>query len=229
MLFADNVVAGPWQGSGLGDILPQGFQKGIDYTCNNSVCFAVARPGPVDTAFKNLQRAINRWSGKGNFPVIAVDGLIGSGTLAALQKAGAAMFETLPLGVKQLVQATFAKSVTRESTAQFAAETTKQLNDGADKLESAGALPPPRQASPPSSPPVVTPDVATDAPPANVPGSGPAPDGQSNLMWWLLGGFAVVATAGVVTVVVLRRRRRTTAVMTPVRGKGRPGRRAAAY
>jgi lysozyme family protein len=223
-MIMGNVVQGPWGESILDKI--QGFSQGVDYNCKSTICYGITKagekaPGAVHEAFVALQRAINRWSGKGNFPPIATDGKIGAGTVSALKRAGEAALEHLPVVLRQMAQSLFSGSLTKENAARFAMSLTKNLNEAADKLQAVGSLPPPKQTTlPPKSD-----EVATTASTSQIPSI--VSEEKSSLVWWLLGGFAAVAVAGVVTVAVVRRRR-IGAPATSRSMSHRPGRRQSA-
>lgn len=220
-MIMGQMVTGPWSGS-LG-----AYERGADFNCTTTICYGVtkqgeAKPGAVHQAFVNLQRAINRWSGKARFGAIAEDGFIGAGTVAALKKAGTAALDHLPVGVKQVAQALFTANVTKETIATNAQGLTERLNEAADRLESAGQLPPPRVAqdlppevqTPPTmplpSPPGTPNPIRPDQPTVVDVSLDPAPAGKSNMLLWVLGGAAVVAAAGIGTAIVMRRRSQTT-------------------
>lgn len=222
-MIMGSIVQGPWAGSGLA-----GLEQGTDFNCTSTSCSGIVQPGEsspgaVHQNFVNLQRAINRWSGKAGFGQIATDGLIGAATVGALQKAGNVMLGTLPGALATVARNLFASNLSKENVAANSVTLTDSLNDAADKLEAGGALPGPRPSgsgstAPPASsgtPSSGLPDVSTSSTP-----------GGGSLVWWLLGGFAVVATAGIATAVVLKRRKRKGA---PSSMSHRPGRRAHSY
>ncbi len=77
------------------------------------------------------------------FTSIAEDGKIGAATVTAMQKAGNAALDVLPIGVKEVAKQIFGSSLTKENVAANAAELTSSLNTAADKLEAQGGLPAP--------------------------------------------------------------------------------------
>jgi lysozyme family protein len=222
-MIMGSIVQGPWAGSGLA-----GLEQGTDFNCTSTSCSGIVQqgesaPGAVHQNFVNLQRAINRWSGKAGFSPIGADGLIGAATVGALQKAGNVMLGTLPGALATVAKNMFASNLTKENVAANAVTLTDSLNSAADKLEAGGALPAPR----PSGSGSTAPPASSGNPSSGLPAIAPSPSaGGGNLVWWLLGGFAVVATAGIATAVVLKRRKRKGA---PSSMSSRPGRRAHSY
>lgn len=220
-MIMGQMVSGPWAGAGLG-----GLEQGTDFNCTSTICYGVTKPGEsspgaVHQTFVNLQRAINRWSGKAGFTSVAVDGFIGAATVIALQKAGNALLGTLPGALATIAKNLFSKNLTKENVAANAPQLIESLNSAADKLEAGGSLPAP-QTSTPRAPAVAT--TTTPSSPGTEIATNPAPSKGSSLIWWLLGGFAIVATAGIATVIVLKRRRRKGSDISM-----RPGRRSAGY
>lgn len=153
------------------------------YKCGTAaaptICYAT--DPKTDSLFRAIQSAVNRYAPAVGFSPVQVDGKLGSGTVAALQKIAQSLLAdpmTAAVGVGLTPQV-----VTKETVARGAQSISTLLTNGFNILQ----LPPVAAPTAPTAPTTTTTtSPALPPPPASMMGGG--------LPWkWIVGGAAAIA------------------------------------
>jgi len=182
------------------------------FKCSSTICYSADGAGVgrgADLMFRSLQQSVNRYAGGAGFAPVKIDGFIGTGVVAALNKI---ITWAMPrLGAAQFTEISkiLPWVLSKEAVAQNADKILFQLNYVAGLLSVPGAGPLPTITAPAAAPPAVTYTLPPASPASQASPSNPGPDQSASpsifqkkhWAWYVAGGI-MLAGLGTATYLV---------------------------